>query len=139
VSAIALRPDGGIDAIGVGGASEGIAADLYLDCTGPRAALLSQLPEARWRSWQPFLPIRGLQYARPGGPVLGLEDRVSLAPVGWRSELGGRDGLQAVVALVEGATEQAARAALATDFARPRGARSRPHRAGMDRQRRRAR
>jgi tryptophan halogenase len=117
VTAIALRDGGGIDAIGVGGASEGLAADLYLDCSGPQAALLSQLPEARRRTWQPFLPIRGLQFGRPGGPVLGLEDRVALTPVGWRSELAGRDGTQAVLAMVEGTTEQAARAALGTDFA----------------------
>jgi tryptophan halogenase len=117
ITAIALRPGGGIDAIGVGGANEGIDADLYLDCTGPQAALLSQLPEARWRTWQPFLPIRGVQYGRPGAPALELEDRVTLKPVGWLSQLAGRDGVQAVLAMVEGTPEAAARAALGTDFA----------------------
>ena len=117
VTGIALRASGGIDAIGVGGEGEGIAADLYVDCTGTQAALLSQLPEARWRTWQPFLPIRGLQYGRPGGPTLGLEDRVVLTPIGWRSELAGRDGAQGVLAMIEGTAETAARAALATDFA----------------------
>jgi tryptophan halogenase len=117
VTAIALRAGGGIDAIGVGGAGEGIAADLYLDCTGPQAALLGQLPEARWRGWQPFLPIRGLQFARPGAPALDLEDRVTLAPVGWRSQLAGRDGVQTMLAMVEGTTEAAAREALGAEFA----------------------
>jgi tryptophan halogenase len=117
VTAIALRAGGGIDAIGVGGASEGIDADLYVDCSGPQAALLSQLPEARWRTWQPFLPIRGVQFGRMGAPALNLEDRVTLTPVGWLSQLAGRDGLQAVLAMVEGTTEADARAALGTEFA----------------------
>jgi tryptophan halogenase len=117
VTAIGLRAGGGIDAIGVGGASEGFDADLYLDCTGPQAALLSQLPEARWRTWQPYLPIRGVQYGRPGGPVLNLEDRITLNPAGWLSQLAGRDGLQTALAMVEGTPEAAARAVLGTDFA----------------------
>lgn len=117
ITAIALREGGGIDAIGVGGAPEGIAADLYVDCTGPQAALLSQLPEARWQTWQPYLPIRGMQFGRPGAPAVNLEDRVALTSVGWRSQLAGRDGLQTVLAMVEGTTEAAARAELGTDFA----------------------
>ena len=117
VTAIGLREGGGIDAIGVGGASEGLDADLYLDCTGPQAALLSQLPEARWRTWQPFLPIRGVQYGRPGGPALNLEDRITLNPTGWLSQLAGRDGVQTALAMVEGTPEAAARAALGADFA----------------------
>lgn len=117
ITAIKLREGGGIDAIGVGGASEGIDADLYLDCTGPQAALLSQLPEARWRSWQSALPIRGVQYGRPGAPALDLEDRLTVNAVGWLSQLAGRDGLQTALAMVEGTTEAAARAALGTDLA----------------------
>ncbi len=117
VTAIALRAGGGIDAIGVGGAPEGIDADLYLDCTGPQAALLSQLPEARWQTWRPFLPIRGIQFGRPGAPALDLEDRVTLEPIGWRAQLAGRDGLHTMLAMVEGTGEAAARAVLGTDFA----------------------
>lgn len=117
VTAIAPRLGGGIDAIAVGGAGDSIEADLYVDCSGPQAALLAQLPETRWHSWQPFLPIRAVQYGRPGGPAVGLYDSVALTPVGWRSELAGRDGLQAVLAMVEGTSEQAARAALGTEFA----------------------
>ncbi len=116
VTAAALRADGGLAAVGVDGGGP-IEADLFVDCTGSRAVLLSQLPEMRWQTWQPFLPIRALQYGRPGGPVLGLDDRVALAPVGWRAELAGRDGAQAVLAMVEGTGEQAARTALGTEFA----------------------
>ena len=52
------------------------------------------------------------------GAVLGLEDLVALTPVGWRSELAGRDGSQAVLAMVEGTGEQAARAGAAASMAR---------------------
>jgi tryptophan halogenase len=116
ITAIGLREGGGIDAIGVGGASEGIDADLYLDCTGTGAALLSQLPEARWQTWQPYLPIRGLQFGQPGGPALSLADSIELTPVGWRAELVGRDATQHVLAMVEGTQQPAARAALGTEF-----------------------
>lgn len=115
VTTIAVRDGGGLQAIGVDH-GEPLVADLYLDCTGPRAALLSELPEARWQSWQPYLPIRGVQYGRPGGAVLALEDGVAVSPVGWRSEIAGRDGLQVALAMVEGTTEQAARAALGAEF-----------------------
>jgi tryptophan halogenase len=115
VTTIALREDGGLQAIGVEH-GEPLVADLYVDCTGPRAALLSELPAARWTSWQPYLPIRGLQFGRPGGPVLVLEDGVAVSPVGWRSEVGGRDGLHVALAMVEGTTEQSAHAALGAEF-----------------------
>ena len=117
VTAIAPRLGGGIDGIMVGGAGDPLEADLYLDCTGPQAALLARLPEMRWHSWQPYLPIRAVQYGRPGAPAIGLEDRVTLTPVGWFSQLAGRDGLHTVLAMVEGTSEQAARAALGTEFA----------------------
>jgi len=49
--------------------------------------------------------------------VLGLSDNVVLTPVGWRSELGGRDGVHLALAMVEGTDEPAARAALGAEFA----------------------
>jgi tryptophan halogenase len=117
VTAIALREAGGIDAIGVGGASEGIAADLYVDCTGTAAALLSQLPDARWQTWQRYLPIRGLQYGQPGGPALSLADSVALAPVGWHAETVGRDAVHPMLAMIEGTSRDAARDSLGAEFA----------------------
>jgi len=117
VTAIALREDGGIDRIQVDGADEGIQADLYVDCAGPRGTLLAQLPEARWHSWRRFLPIRGVQFGQPGASALALEDAIAVSPVGWRSELAGRDGTQAVLAMVEGTTHDAVRAALGAESA----------------------
>jgi len=116
ITAVELRADGGMAAIGVGGGGP-IAADLFVDCSGPQAMLLSRLPEARRLSWQGALPIRGIQFGRPGAPVLGLSDNVVLTPVGWRSELGGRDGVHLALAMVEGTDEPAARAALGAEFA----------------------
>jgi tryptophan halogenase len=49
--------------------------------------------------------------------VLGLEDGIALTAAGWRSQLAGRDGLQNVLAMVEGTTEAVARAALGAEFA----------------------
>jgi tryptophan halogenase len=116
ITAAESRGDGGLAAIGVDGGGP-IAADLFVDCTGPRGVLLAQLPEMRRRSWQQSLPISAVQFGRPEGPVLGLADNVELAQVGWRSELGGRDGVQRMLAMVEGTTEQGARDALGAEFA----------------------
>lgn len=116
VTTAELRGDGGLGAIGIDGAGL-IAADLFVDCTGPRAVLLAQLPEARWRSWQAYLPIRGVQFGQPGGPGISLADSIVLTPVGWRSGLGGRDGVHAALAMVEGTSEEAARDALGAEFA----------------------
>lgn len=115
----AIEPDGlgGIAAIGVAGTAEPVTADLFVDCTGPRAVLHSQLPEPRWFGWQQHLPIRGLQFGRPGKPALSLADTVALSPVGWRAELFGRDASQAVLAMIEGTTEADARAGLGAEFA----------------------
>ena len=109
----AIEPDGqgGIAAVGVEGEGA-IPADLYIDCTGPGATLLSRLPGAERRDWSAFLPIRAVLFGKPGEPMLALEDRVTLTDVGWLAELAGRDGRQAWLALADGAAEEAALAAL---------------------------
>lgn len=112
----AIEPDGegGIAALGVAGAAP-IPADLYVDCTGPGATLLSQLPEAERQQWGRLLPIRGLLVGRTGDPVVSLSDRIDLVGRGWRSEQGGRDGRQTLLALAEGVAEEEARAALGVE------------------------
>jgi len=109
----AARPDGegGIAALAVDGAGP-LDADLFVDCTGPRASLLAQLPGATRTAWNTHLPICALLFGRPAEPVLSLEDRIVLVEHGWLSQLAGRDGQQAVLALVEGVSEQAAVASL---------------------------
>ncbi len=109
----ALRLDESGNAITLALEGQGeIAADLFVDCTGPAAALLAQMPGATRIDWSAFLPVRQVLYAASGQPVLALEDRVTLTPAGWLVESAGRDGLQRVVGLVEGAGEAQVVAAL---------------------------
>ena len=109
----AVQPDdeGGIVAVAVEGAGP-FEADLFVDCTGPRAALLAQLPEAERTAWTAHTPARALLLGRPAEPVVALEDRIDLVGAGWLSQLAGRDGRQAVLGLIEGVDEQAALGAL---------------------------
>jgi tryptophan halogenase len=109
----AAQPDGegGLFAVAVESAGP-VEADLFVDCTGPRAALLAQLPEAGRTVWNSYSPVHALLLGRPAEPVVALEDRIDLVGAGWLSQLAGRDGRQAVLALVEGVSERAALAAL---------------------------
>lgn len=111
VSAVEPDGEGGIRSLGIDGA-DAIGADLFVDCTGPLAALLTQLPGFARRSWHAELPIRALLIGAPGPPALALEDRVVLVAEGWRAELMGRDGRQAMLAMTEGVGEPAALAVL---------------------------
>lgn len=110
-----VEPDGqgGLASVTVEGGA--ISADLFLDCTGPRADLLSRLPDARRGDWGTRLPIRSVLLGQPGEPVVSLADRILLHGPGWLSELAGRDGRQAVLALPENVSEQAALEALPTE------------------------
>jgi tryptophan halogenase len=63
-----------------------LEADLYLDCTGPAAALLRAVG-AKFKSWSPWLPcdrLRAAEAAADGAP--GLLTRVRATARGWRSE-----------------------------------------------------
>jgi tryptophan halogenase len=112
-TATAVRPDGagGIAALAIEGAGE-LAADLFVDCSGSGAFLLAALPSGPWIDWRPRFPTRGLAIAAQGEPMASLEDRATWTPLGWRYEIAGRDGHQALLALPAGASEQAIAAAL---------------------------
>ncbi|GAA0268471.1 tryptophan 7-halogenase [Alteraurantiacibacter aestuarii] len=109
----ALQPDGagGLAAIAIAGQGL-IEADLFIDCSGTQAHLLSALPEAKRQDWSAMLPVRRVLHAIPGEPMLALEDRFSLLPEGWLCEFAGRDGLQVTLALADGVSEDAALRAL---------------------------
>ena len=83
-----------------------MSADLFVDCTGPAASLLAQMPGAARIDWSDQLPVRQVLYARAGTPMLALEDRLTLTRAGWLYELAGRDGLQRIFGIATGATEQ---------------------------------
>lgn len=89
-----------------------LAADLFLDCTGPRALLLSTLPEFALDDWSAWLPLRRLIMARPGQGMVALEDRFSLLAQGWLGQLAGRDGIQAVLGVAPDVPEAEALRAL---------------------------
>ena len=71
-----------------------LQADLFVDCSGPGSFLLSALPGCIDDDWSGVLPPVHVHMSAPGQPMLALEDRLSLLPEGWFSELAGRDGLQ---------------------------------------------
>lgn len=108
-----IEPDGagGIAALGIAGSGR-LAADLFFDCTGPAARLLTALPDCALEDWSAELPLRRLILARPQQGMLALEDRFSLLPEGWLGELAGRDGLQVTLGVAEGVPEDAALRAL---------------------------
>jgi len=89
-----IVPDEGdaIRAVGLAGQGE-IAADLFVDCTGPQAALLAAHPRFAFTDWSASLPTRHIYIAAPAAPVLALEDRLTLTRSGWVSEVAGLDGL----------------------------------------------
>lgn len=102
---------GGLASITVPGQGE-IAADLFIDCNGPAGSLIAVVAGAEWEDWQQFLPVRHVFHARPGQPLLALEDRCALLPQGWLTALAGRDGLQLALGYGDRVTEAEARAAL---------------------------
>lgn len=89
---------GDIAAVVLGDNGGTIAADLFIDCSGPMRWLMSQMPDAVLDSWTDYLPCDRVLIAAPGEPVLALEDRFSLTPNGWLSEIGGRDGVKRIFA-----------------------------------------
>ncbi len=111
-----IQPDGagGIAALSIDGA-EPIEADLFLDCSGPKARLLSALPAYRIHDWSAVLPVREVALAKPGQAMLAVEDRNTLLPQGWRAEFAGRDGLQVALGLSPEATQDAALFALGAE------------------------
>jgi tryptophan halogenase len=116
--ATASRPDGagGIAALAIEGAGE-LAADFFVDCSGSGAALLSELPQMQWIDWRPRFHARGLAIAAAGPPMVALEDRATWTALGWRWEIGGRDGRQDLLAVPAGATDEAIATALGSPSA----------------------
>ncbi|RPF70937.1 tryptophan 7-halogenase [Aurantiacibacter spongiae] len=107
IAAIQPGDDGGIAVLSIAGQGE-LAADLFVDCSGPGAALLSVLAGYETQDWTAYLPVRRMMIAPPGQPMLALEDRTTLLAEGWLSEFAGRDGLQVALAMPDGLTREAA-------------------------------
>jgi tryptophan 7-halogenase len=103
---------GDIAAVALSDNAGSIAADLFIDCSGPMRWLISKMPDAALDSWADYLPCDRVLIAAPGEAVLALEDRLSLKPEGWLSEIGGRDGVQRIIAFPASLSSDAAEAHL---------------------------
>jgi len=109
----AVEPDGsgGAASVSVAGGLR-IPADLFIDCSGPGAAMLSQLPGFRSTDYSARLPATAIVETRPRAPMLALEDRIVLAAAGWRWDLAGRDGAMAWLGIAAGVDPEKAAAGL---------------------------
>ncbi|WP_066524942.1 tryptophan 7-halogenase [Erythrobacter sp. CCH5-A1] len=85
-----------IRAVTIAGQGE-IAADLFIDCTGPQAALLASHPRFAFADWSASLPTRHVYIGEPTAPLVALEDRLTLTRAGWVSEVAGLDGRRAML------------------------------------------
>jgi tryptophan halogenase len=84
---------------------ETVAADLFVDCSGPAALVAGVLPgaaagtAAAEADWSHILPCdRLLLPAAPRPPCLTPLDRITATEFGWRADVHGRDGTHAVFA-----------------------------------------
>lgn len=114
----AVQPDekGSLASIAIEGVGEA-EADLFVDCSGPGAAILSRLPEARRIDWRSELPVRGVMFGQSGQPMAALEDRVTATDAGWRWDVAGRDGLATILSVLANVDEGAATHALGHEAA----------------------
>ena len=96
IDRIVLGTGDAISAVGIAGQGE-IAADFFLDCTGPQAALLASHPHFAFNDWSATLPTRHVYIGEPTAPVIALEDRLTLTRAGWVSEVAGLDGRRAML------------------------------------------
>jgi len=102
---------GSLDAIKIEKAGR-LKADLFVDCSGPDAVLLSAHPDFAAIDWSATLPTRMIYIARPNQPVIALEDRIALLDLGWQTQVAGRQGLCTVIGVGEGIPPQPVLSAL---------------------------
>lgn len=96
IDRVELGEGDNLRAIGIAGQGE-IAADLFLDCTGPQAALIASHPRFTFTDWSGSLPTRHVYIGEPNAPLIALEDRLTLTRAGWVTEVAGRDGRRAML------------------------------------------
>lgn len=111
IGGVERRSDGGAAALLLDDGSR-IESDLFIDCAGPRAPILSAIDD-RFDDWCEFLPVDRLLLAvaapREPTPV----DRASATPEGWRTEIALLPRTLVVSAFSSAITDEAqARAAL---------------------------
>ena len=105
ISAVTMSESGEVTSIQTA-IGEDLEAELLLDCSGSARALVSRVSSEAFR--EHGSPARRIVYAKPGQPMLALEDRLSLTAHGWLREFAGRDGLQQMLGLAESADAEMA-------------------------------
>jgi tryptophan halogenase len=89
VAGIERGEDGAVVAVALADGRR-IEADLFIDCTGPAATLLSAIDPA-FEDWSALLPCDRLLLAQ-GDPAVSLMESVVALPCGWRWRAPGRGG-----------------------------------------------
>lgn len=82
MGAVERRADGGLRAIRLGDGRR-IEADLFVDCAGPRAPLLSAVSDA-FEDWGEWLPCNRVTLGEAPGGDASPVDTVAALPTGWR-------------------------------------------------------
>ena len=86
ISKIDLRTDRGIERLQLAD-GKSVEADLFVDCTGPEARLLSAL-DGSFEDWSPWMPFDRVALAsRPSDPVPSSADAATTTGEGWSVEL----------------------------------------------------
>ncbi len=92
-----------------------LSADLWLDCSGHDAALVSRVPGHARISWMSRLPVRRIAFVQASRGRLALADQLALTPAGWVAQTFGRDGKEAMLGLAEGRDDDDARRLFGSD------------------------
>jgi len=78
---------------------ERLEADFFVDATGPRAEVLSQMPQAAWEDWGAALPVRQIAMVRGDKGRAALFDTFALTGAGWVAQTVGPASSQAWLGL----------------------------------------
>ena len=84
IGEVERRADGGVAALRLDGGRR-IEADLFIDCTGPSAALLSRIDD-RFEDWSRWLPCDRVSIGEARSDRPNPCDRVQATGNGWRGE-----------------------------------------------------
>ncbi|WP_445192709.1 tryptophan 7-halogenase [Sphingomonas sp. Tas61C01] len=89
IAAVTMRDDGFVASLRLDDGTD-LAADLFVDCTGPAARIRSCVDEER-QSWRAWLPCDRMLIAEVAAPTsCASTDTVEAVPCGWRWAAGGR-------------------------------------------------
>ena len=106
--------DAGIDTVTLSDGTT-LNADLWLDCSGEAARLISQVDGYARCDWSARLAVSRVAVVRGNRGQLSLDDRIGLTKAGWVAQTMGPDGQEAVLGLATGLDDVDARRLFGTD------------------------